>query len=70
MKGLCALVKANPDCLTFGTDLPSQRARLPILPSNIDVIRDTVDASLHCKVFFEMAVEFYRPQVVQTWNGY
>jgi len=60
-EGLRALVKANPDCLMFGSDLPSQRARRPFMPSDIDLIRDTIDVSLHRKVFFETAVKFYRP---------
>ena len=62
--GLRALVEANPDCLMFGTDLPSQRARRPFLPSDIDVIRDTIDPSLHRKVFFQTAVNFYRPRLL------
>ena len=70
VKGLRALVEANPDCLMFGTDLPSQRARRPFQPSDIDVIRDTLDASLHRRVFFETAVAFYRPSVTPVWFGF
>lgn len=55
------LAKANPDCLMFGTDLPSQRARRPFLPSDIDLIRESLDQSLWNKVFHENAVAFYRP---------
>lgn len=68
VKGLRALVQANPDCLMFGTDLPSQRARRPFLPSDIDLMRDTIDASLHRKVFFENALKFYRPRQTPVYN--
>lgn len=56
------LAKANPGCLMFGTDLPSQRARRPFLPSDIDLIRESLDESLWNKVFYENAIAFYRPQ--------
>lgn len=69
VKGLRALVKANPDCLMFGTDLPSQRARRPFMPSDIDLIRDTIDASLHRKVLFDNAVTFYRPRQMPIYMG-
>lgn len=69
VEGLRALAKANPDCLMFGTDLPSQRARRPFLPSDIDVIRDTLDPALHHKVFHQTAVDFYRPRVVPENNA-
>jgi predicted TIM-barrel fold metal-dependent hydrolase len=55
------LAKANPDCLMFGTDLPSQRARRPFLPSDVDLIRGSLDQSLWNKVFSENAIAFYRP---------
>lgn len=58
------LAKANPGCLMFGTDLPSQRARRPFLPSDIDLIRESLDESLWNKVFYENAVAFYRPKTV------
>ena len=57
------LAKANPDALMFGTDLPSQRARRPFLPSDIDLIRESLDPSLWNKVFHENAIAFYRPEV-------
>jgi predicted TIM-barrel fold metal-dependent hydrolase len=56
------LAQANPGCLMFGTDLPSQRARRPFLPSDIDLIRESLDESLWKKVFYENAVAFYRPR--------
>ena len=62
VKGIRALIAANPDGLMFGTDLPSQRARRAFLPSDIDRLRDNIDASLVRKVFFDNAVKFYRPR--------
>jgi len=55
------LAKANPDCLMFGTDLPSQRARRPFMPSDIDLIRESIDEKLWRKLFYDNAVEFYNP---------
>jgi predicted TIM-barrel fold metal-dependent hydrolase len=68
VKGIQALVQANPDCLMFGTDLPSQRARRAFLPSDIDLLRDNLDASLVRKVFFDNAVKFYRPRQMPVCN--
>jgi predicted TIM-barrel fold metal-dependent hydrolase len=59
---LRALARANPDCLMFGTDLPSQRARRPFEPSDIELVRDSLDGELARKVFYENAVRFYRPR--------
>jgi predicted TIM-barrel fold metal-dependent hydrolase len=67
-KGIRALVQANPDCLMFGTDLPSQRARRAFFPSDIDVLRDHIDASLVRKVFFDNAVKFYRPRQMPIYS--
>ena len=55
------LARANPGCLMFGSDLPSQRARRPFLPSDMDLIRETLGETLARKVFWENALEFYRP---------
>jgi predicted TIM-barrel fold metal-dependent hydrolase len=55
------LAKANPECLMFGTDLPSQRARRPFQPSDIDLIRESLEPSLWDKVFRDNALAFYRP---------
>ena len=57
-----ALVKANPDCLMFGSDLPSQRARRPFEPADIDLIRSSIDPRLERKVFYENALAFYKPR--------
>jgi predicted TIM-barrel fold metal-dependent hydrolase len=55
------LARANPGCLMFGTDLPSQRARRPFMPADIDLIRETLGEALARKAFLDNAVEFYRP---------
>src|SRR5688572_15470559 len=46
------LARANPECLMFGSDLPSQRARRPFQPSDMDLIRDTLGEALAGKVFY------------------
>ena len=56
------LARISPDCLMFGTDLPSQRARRPFLPSDMDLISETLEPELAHKVFRDNAVAFYRPQ--------
>jgi hypothetical protein len=45
----------------FGTDLPSQRARRPFEPADMDLIRDTLGDALWRKVAYENAAAFYRP---------
>ena len=61
-----ALIKANPDCLMFGSDLPSQRARRPFENADIDLIRANIDPGLERKVFYENALAFYRPKQLPT----
>jgi predicted TIM-barrel fold metal-dependent hydrolase len=56
------LARANPDCLMFGTDLPSQRARRPFMARDIELIQESLDAGLWNKVFCETALAFYRPR--------
>lgn len=55
------LARANPDCLMFGTDLPSQRARRPFEPADMDVIGDSLGEALARKVFWDNAARLYRP---------
>ena len=55
------LAAANPECLMFGSDLPSQRARRPFMPSDMDLIRDTLGEALARRVFWDNAAAFYRP---------
>ena len=59
---LRALAQANPDSLMFGSDLPSQRARRPFLPGDIDLICESLDPALWDRVFRETAIAFYRPR--------
>ena len=61
-----ALIKASPDCLMFGSDLPSQRARRPFENADIDLIRSSIDPGLERKVFYENALAFYRPARVPS----
>ena len=68
VKGVRALAAANPDCLMYGTDLPSQRARRPFLPADIELLRDNIDAALVRKVFFDNAVKFYRPRQMPIYK--
>jgi predicted TIM-barrel fold metal-dependent hydrolase len=63
------LAHANPDCLMFGTDLPSQRARRSFLPSDIDLICESIEPALWDKVFRETAIAFYRPRQVPAVQG-
>jgi predicted TIM-barrel fold metal-dependent hydrolase len=56
------LASANPDCLMFGTDLPSQRARRPFMESDIDLVRETLGEPLARKAFRDNALAFYRPR--------
>jgi predicted TIM-barrel fold metal-dependent hydrolase len=62
-----AIAAANPESLMFGSDLPSQRARRPFEPADIDLIRANIDPALERKVFWDNAVAFYRP-AAQTAN--
>jgi predicted TIM-barrel fold metal-dependent hydrolase len=55
------LARANPECLMFGTDLPSQRARRPFAPSDMDLIGDVLGDALAQRVFWTNAAAFYRP---------
>jgi predicted TIM-barrel fold metal-dependent hydrolase len=55
------LARANPECLMFGSDLPSQRARRPFMPGDMDLIRETLGEAISRKVFWDNAAAFYRP---------
>ena len=56
------LASASPECLMFGSDLPSQRARRPFMPSDLDLIRETLGEALADKAFWDNAAAFYRPR--------
>ena len=59
---LRALASAHPECLMFGSDLPSQRARRPFAPSDMTLIEDTLGDTLARRVFWDNAIAFYRPR--------
>jgi len=54
------LYAANPDCLMFGTDLPSTRAPRPYQDDDIDIIAAALDERGLRKVLYENALGFYR----------
>ena len=58
------LARANPDCLMFGSDLPSQRARRPFEPSDMVLIADTLGEAAARKAFWDNALAFYSPNQV------
>jgi predicted TIM-barrel fold metal-dependent hydrolase len=60
-QALLSIARENPDSLMFGSDLPSQRARRPFEPADMDLIRSTLGEALAQKVFRDNAVAFYRP---------
>ena len=53
------IVKANPDSLVFGTDLPGTRAPRPFQDSDIDLVADALGEELARKVFHDNAAAFY-----------
>ncbi|MDN7125215.1 amidohydrolase family protein [Pseudidiomarina terrestris] len=54
------LYETNPDCLMFGTDLPSNRAERPFNRTDISVVAGALDnADAIDKVFARNAAEFY-----------
>lgn len=55
-------VGVNPDALFFGTDLPSTRAPRPYADTDLLLVVEALGESLARKVFYENAVDFYRPQ--------
>jgi predicted TIM-barrel fold metal-dependent hydrolase len=59
---LAELARVNPECLMFGSDLPSQRARRPFDPADTDLIGDTLGEALARKVFWDNAARWYRPR--------
>ena len=58
-KVLRALYSANPDCLMFGTDLPSTRAPAPYQDQDYRRLVDVLGREAAQKVFFTNARDFY-----------
>jgi predicted TIM-barrel fold metal-dependent hydrolase len=63
-QALLAIARANPESLMFGSDLPSQRARRPFMPADMDLIRGTLGDALATRVFHDNAIAFYRPRAL------
>jgi len=54
-----AIARATPDVLSFGSDLPSQRARRPFAADDLAILRDAIDPALECKVTRDNAAAFH-----------
>ena len=54
------LYAANPECLMFGTDLPSTRAPRPYRDEDFLLVIETLGDDAARKVFYENAAGFYR----------
>ena len=55
-----ALWSANPDCLMFGTDVPSTRAPRPYSPADLQLMLDSFDDAQVEKILCGNARQFYR----------
>lgn len=55
------LTLANPECLLFGTDLPSTRAPIPFSHSDFTLVAEATDSAQAQRIFFENAVKLYQP---------
>lgn len=58
------LYAANPKALMFGTDLPSTRAPRPYLDSDYTLVLESLGEDKAANVFYNNAIEFYRPNKV------
>jgi predicted TIM-barrel fold metal-dependent hydrolase len=54
------LYSANPDCLMFGTDLPSTRASRPYTDRDLQLIVESLGEQAAGRVFWSNAARFYR----------
>jgi predicted TIM-barrel fold metal-dependent hydrolase len=54
------LYAANPDCLMFGTDLPSTRASRPYSDRDFKLVGDSLGEEAVERVFWSNAARFYR----------
>lgn len=55
------IARINPAALMFGTDLPSTRAERPFAVDDINLIERVLGAELAAKVYWDNAVDLYRP---------
>ncbi len=55
------IAKVNPSALMFGTDLPSTRAERPFAVDDINLVERVLGAELASKVYWDNAVDLYRP---------
>lgn len=54
------LANANPECLLFGTDLPSTRAPRPFGLSDLELILGAFDNTMAERILWKNAAAFYR----------
>ena len=54
------IYEINPNCLMFGTDLPSTRAKIAFSNKDINLIKDNFNKEEQEKIFFRNAEEWYR----------
>ncbi len=54
------ILRANPDALMFGTDLPSTRARRPFSAADIRLLEQIIEPALLARVMYDNAARFYR----------
>ena len=65
-QALKEIVSINPNALVFGTDLPSTRAPRPYSDDDFYLIVEAVGEDLARKVFYDNAINFYRPSHIST----
>ncbi|SDZ83085.1 Predicted metal-dependent hydrolase, TIM-barrel fold [Desulfuromusa kysingii] len=64
-QALQQIVSTNPNCLIFGTDLPSTRAIRPYLDDDYLLVIEAVGEKLAAKVFYDNAIAFYKPRQIR-----
>jgi hypothetical protein len=60
-KALEIISARNQNALIFGTDLPSTRAKRPFEPTDIQLVRNVLGATVSEKVLWSNAVGLYKP---------
>jgi predicted TIM-barrel fold metal-dependent hydrolase len=64
------LYSANPESLMFGTDLPSTRALRLYADDDFTLVVEVLGIEKAVKVFYQNAVEFYRPKKISHTQEY